>query len=603
MPMRITGMASGMDIDSMIKDLMKAEKIPYTKVVKKRELLDFKMNAYREVNLKLSSFRDSMKNFRLSSNLTSSKFSSSDSTKVTVSGNTSQNISHSIEVTELASSAVKSSLAGVSKVGLTGSTSLMATTGITSGVNDSLSISLNGVSRNIVLDAGSYDPSKLQAELQSKIDQAFGPNRINASLNGGAIQLDAVGTAGSLPVISVAEGNGALAAIGFSGAQSSKISTSAPISEVASKFTTPLIVPTDNSTNSFKINGVEISYTGSNSIQDIMNKVNQSAAGVTMSYDGVSDRFSFTSKSTGVASQVKLENVSGNFLNAIGVDLQVASGKDAQVTIDGVSSSRDSNSFTIDGTTYTLLDKTTSPVTVKAERDVDGIVNKIKDFVKEFNDVMELVNTKLTDKKVRGYDPLTSEEKSELSESDIKLWEDKVKTGLLHSDSILSSAASSLKGILTATVNGIPEVYNSLLDIGLTTGKFVKGSYNPKDTGKIVIDETKLRTAIEQDPDSVIGMFTNFSTDDASKGIAHRLYDSLNNTVSAITKKAGRSGGGLMDASTELGKQYSDLQANIITWDDRLARKEDQYYKKFSAMEKALQSSNSQIAWLSQQFG
>ncbi|MGK5734334.1 flagellar filament capping protein FliD, partial [Streptomyces sp. URMC 124] len=101
-----------------------------------------------------------------------------------------------------------------------------------------------------------------------------------------------------------------------------------------------------------------------------------------------------------------------------------------------------------------------------------------------------------------------------------------------------------------------------------------------KDTGKIVIDEEKLRQAIEQDPDAVIGLFTNFSEDESSKGIAHRLYDSLNTTISAITKKAGRSGGALLDASTELGKQYSDLQSDILEWDNRLTKKEDQYYKK-----------------------
>lgn len=321
-----------------------------------------------------------------------------------------------------------------------------------------------------------------------------------------------------------------------------------------------------------------------------------------MSYDGVSDRFTFTSKTTGVASQVKLENGTGNFLDAIGVDLEVKTGTDAVVKIDGVSSSRDSNTFTIDGLTYTLLDKTSSPVTVKADRDVDGIVNKIKDFVKQFNEVVELVNTKLTDKKVKGYDPLLAEEKNELSENEIKLWEEKVKTGLLHGDSILSGAASNLRGILTASVDGVAGEYNSLYEIGLSSSKFVKGGYNPKDTGKIVIDEEKLRKAIEEDPDAVIGLFTNYSEDESSKGIAHRLYDSINTTISDLTKKAGRSGAALLDSSTELGKQYSDLQLDILEWDDRLTKKEDQYYKRFSAMEKALQNSNSQLSWLSQQF-
>lgn len=597
--MRITGMASGLDIDSIIKQLMNAEKIPYNKVVKKRDLLDFKMNEYREVNLKLSSFRDSMQSFRLTSNLAGSKFASTDSSKVTVTGSATQSISHTIEVESLASNAVKSSLASVSKMGLAGDP-LPASTSITAGVNDTLNISLNGVTRNITLDAGTYDQTQLMTQLQSKMDQVFGPNRISASLNGGALRLDAVGTAGSLPVITVTEGNGGLAAIGYSGKQSSKIDLTTPLKDIANKFNTPLTL--SSGVGSFKINGVDITFSESNSIQEIMSKVNQSGAGVNMSYDGVSDRFTFTSKTTGVASQVKLENGTGNFLDAIGVDLEVKTGTDAVVKIDGVSSSRDSNTFTIDGLTYTLLDKTSSPVTVKADRDVDGIVNKIKDFVKQFNEVVELVNTKLTDKKVKGYDPLLAEEKNELSENEIKLWEEKVKTGLLHGDSILSGAASNLRGILTASVDGVAGEYNSLYEIGLSSSKFVKGGYNPKDTGKIVIDEEKLRKAIEEDPDAVIGLFTNYSEDESSKGIAHRLYDSINTTISDLTKKAGRSGAALLDSSTELGKQYSDLQLDILEWDDRLTKKEDQYYKRFSAMEKALQNSNSQLSWLSQQF-
>ncbi|MBO2944842.1 flagellar filament capping protein FliD [Paenibacillus sp. F411] len=599
MPMRITGMASGMDIDSIIKQLMNAEKIPYNKVVKKRDLLDYKMNAYREVNLKLSSFRDTMQNFRLSSSLAGSKFTSTDDSKVTVTGSATQSVSHTIEVDELASNAVKSSLASISKVGLTGS-ALSPSTDITTGVNDTLSISLNGTTRNITLDAGTYDPTQLMNQLQSKMDQVFGPNRITASITGSALQLDAVGTGGSLPVITVNEGNGGLAAIGYSGKQSSKIDLTTPFVDIADKFNTPLTF--SSGAGSFKINGVDITFSETSSIQEIMSKVNQSAAGVNMTYDGVSDRVTFTSKTTGVASQIKLENGTGNFLNAIGVDLEVKTGTDAAIKIDGVSSFRDSNTFTIDGLSYTLLDKTTAPVTVKADRDVEGIVNKIKDFVKQFNEVVEVVNTKLTEKKARGYEPLLSEEKKELSETEIKLWEEKVKTGLLYGDSILSGVKSNLSSMLITSVDGVPGEYNSLYEIGLTTSKFVKGGYNPKDAGKIVIDEQKLRKAVEEDPDAVIGLFTNYSNNESSEGIAHRLYNSLNNTVSEISRKAGRSGGAILDASTDLGKQYSDLQADILDWDSRLTKKEDQYYKRFSAMEKALQSSNSQLSWLAQQF-
>lgn len=64
--MRIGGLASGMDTDKIISDLMKAERMPLKKMEQEQTSLEWKRDDYREVNTKLLGFREELVNMKLS---------------------------------------------------------------------------------------------------------------------------------------------------------------------------------------------------------------------------------------------------------------------------------------------------------------------------------------------------------------------------------------------------------------------------------------------------------------------------------------------------------------------------------------------------------
>lgn len=599
MSIRITGMNSGLDVDKIISDLMKAERMPQDKLKQKKDLLSFQTDLYREINTKLASVREAVSILRFGSNLNGTKATSS-STAVTVSStNNAPVVNHTIEVIELAKGATKGSTSSVSVEGLTANAAVNGTTTISS-TNNNFSITLDGTVRNITIADGSYSPAQLQQELQSKIDVAFGANKITVNKDGlDVLSIDPIGSAGYKPQVILNEGNGALAELKFNDDQSYKLDINATISNSSGKFTTALQDP-GAGTHDFIINGQTISYTGTDTVQGIMNKVNASAAGVVMSYDSITDKFSFISKTTGSTAQVKLENGSaGNLISAIKMDTTVVTGTDAEVKIDGVTSMRSSNSFSLDGVTYTLNDKTTAPVTVGITNDVDGTVDKIKKFVDSYNELIDLVNRRLSEKKSQDFLPLTEEQRSEMSEADITLWEGKVKNGLLQNDPTLKNIKNTIRSVFIKSVPGVAEAFNSLYDVGITTVKHITG--NTSEAGKLQIDETKLRAALSQDPDAVKAMFTNSSTVESEKGVFVDLYEKANTLIDNVIKRAGRVGGAVNDVTTDLGGRITKLDTQISRMSDTLTRKENFYYKRFAEMEKAISMNNSQLAFLQQQ--
>mgnify|MGYP001160568750 CR=1 FL=1 len=88
MNMRIGGLASGMDVDSIVKQLMQVERIPRDRIYQKKQLLEWQRDAYREVNLALSKFRDAMAGLRLESTFIAYSVGSSDTNAVTAKAST-----------------------------------------------------------------------------------------------------------------------------------------------------------------------------------------------------------------------------------------------------------------------------------------------------------------------------------------------------------------------------------------------------------------------------------------------------------------------------------------------------------------------------------
>lgn len=717
---RITGLSSGMDIDSLVTQLMTAEKIPLDKMKQNKQTLVWKSDAYREINKQLASFTTAMNNLRFSSKWQTVTASSSDSNIATVSANTNANASsHSLIVNSLATAAVlKGSPVSSSTSPLTAST-VPASLQISSGTNDQLDVTLNGTKKTITLTAKTYnDANELAAELQKQLDSSFGSGQVKASVSpngkillqpegtvsnfsgltvstngtnsglsnlgftsgqsftvtpltaaaappnlpssqitagqndqlsvtldgstktitltpgiyttvdglksdlqtqldkafgygkatvgvsGGKITLQPQGTLDSLPQLTVNSygSSQGLAALGFVSGQSFKVNTTAKLSDIANQFDTPL-----STSGEFQVNGVKFSYTADDTLSTIMSRVNSSAAGVKMTYDSVSDSFTIASNATGASSAVDIKDNSGNLMSKLGFgSSNSARGTDAEVIIDGTTSHRSSNSFSVGDLTYTLTSADPSKtVTVNSTQDTDAVFNAIKGFVDAYNAAQTLIKTRLNETTDKNYPPLTDDQKKAMSSDDIKLWEDKAKIGVLHGDSVLRQISDSLRQMTNASVSTLPTDFNSLFKIGITTTPYSSANYDVTTSSNLQIDEAKLRAAIQKDPDSVIKLFANQPSDSsaARTGIAQQMYTQANNAISQLVTKAGGVSSAQDAVTSTLGKQLHDLENDIDDFQDKLNTKEDNYYQQFSAMESAVSKGNSTLSWLQSTFG
>ncbi|SDO61500.1 flagellar hook-associated protein 2 [Paenibacillus sp. yr247] len=243
-------------------------------------------------------------------------------------------------------------------------------------------------------------------------------------------------------------------------------------------------------------------------------------------------------------------------------------------------------------------DASGNPVFTQADK--DAIYAKINSFVSTYNDTSVALKSKLDETVEQSFQPLTSDQKKAMSDVDIKNWEIKAKQGLLRGDTIVSKAYLDLRSDVTTEVTGIASTYKSLADIGVTTGVYNK--YDPSTAGKLYIDSTKLKAAIDADPQAAINLFTTHGTG-TDRGIAQRIYEDAGNRMTEISKKAGSTNGSYTSTFTSLGKKDNDLAQKIADMTEKLSKKEDQFYRMFSTMETAIEKGNSQMSWLHSQMG
>lgn len=304
------------------------------------------------------------------------------------------------------------------------------------------------------------------------------------------------------------------------------------------------------------------------------------------------------------------------------VNANYTAGQDAKVTLDGQSLVRSNNTFTVSGITYTLQGESTdtSDETISMSLDTDAVYSNISQFVEQYNKMLDTLNSKLSETYDRDYPPLTDDQKDAMSDDEITKWETQAKAGLLQNDSIVQSIVNNMREAMSTSVQGIA---TSLTAIGITTG-----TYEQK--GKLIIDETKLKAAIQNDPDGVMNLFSKQSASYGSsssyrtmtssqknvrykeEGLAYRLSDIINDNISTFRDSNNKKGvlletAGLIGDSSEFKNIYydeiEDYQDQIDELTDKLNDKETAYYNKYAALESAMEKLNSQASWLTQQLG
>lgn len=487
MVMRIGGLASGMDIDSIVEKLMNAERAPLNKLNQKKTTYEWQRDAYRSVNTKLKTFDTYIADNLVLKTLNSKTATSSNSNLVSATA-----------------------------------------TGKASGT-----LSIEGV-------------SQLATSARTIGEQlnATGSTKMN-TVAPGTIEFKAINANGTMP------------------AEATKIEI------------------TDDMT-----------------VDQFIKKVNESNAGVSAIFEN--GRFSFTAKNTGKG------NIEINGDVAY-MKLTAKEGQNAIFQVNGIATERTSNSFSFNGynvtlnSTFPTQNNVATSVTLSSTTNVDDMMTKIKEFVTTYNGLVKDLSDQTKQSKYRDYAPLTDEQKKEMDEDEIKLWEEKAKSGLLRNDSLIRNGLSNMRSLIYQSNPGLEDSkYNTLFNVGITTSK----NYN--DGGTLEIDEAKLRKALEEDPDAVERLFKNsdgVKNDPAhggadTRGYLDKLRESMKTFEVNIDKKAGRST--MTDAQYALGKSLIDTEKRIDTWQDKLKNIEDRYWKQFTAMETAINKANQQSSMFMQ---
>ncbi|MGK9269038.1 flagellar hook-associated protein 2 [Bacillus inaquosorum] len=491
---RITGLASGMDIDDIVSKLMQTERVPLDKLTQKKQLLEWQRDSYREVNSKIKELQDFM----------------------------SQNTLTYPSVYQ-------------SKTVTSSNESVLTATGSVSAPNSSSTVEVASLATAATYKANNYS--------------GYTQGDYNLTFN--------------------------------------------------------VVAPGETTAKS-----VKISVTSADTIDNVISKINSSDLGVSAFKDKIFngteyvETIAFSSKATGAGGSIQAADtatadfMSGQLGFSLDADNKLTAykeGTNAKVTINGFEMEKLSNNFTVNGVTYSLKNTTaaTGPVTTSVATDVDGIYNKIKEFVDKYNTLVDSLNEKLQETKYRDYTPLTSDQKEAMSDKEVELWEEKAKSGLLRNDSSISAGTNQLRTDFYSQVNANGESYQ-LTQFGITTSS----AYLKR--GHLEIDEDKLKAKIAEDPQSVANLFTSGSSDSnySDKGIMKRISETLRSTVKSIESKAGNSTMGTSDYS--IGKNLNTISTDITKMQDRLNTIENRYYTKFSAMDSAIQKMNEQASYLSQ---
>ena len=317
-----------------------------------------------------------------------------------------------------------------------------------------------------------------------------------------------------------------------------------------------------------------------------------------------------TEKDAAIASFVKqvqsAHDIANNTSIEYNTDAKKIDGCDSEIYLNGIKYTGSSNSYSINGLNITAQVVTdtdgkasdANAISITTSTDTQGIYDKIKDFLSQYNSLINEITSLYNADSAKGYEPLTDDEKDAMSDTEVEKWEQKIKDSLLRRDDNLESLMSAM----TSAMSGAVEVNGKkmyLSNFGIKTLGYLNAPKNQQNAYHIDGDEDdanssgnadKLMTAITSDPDTVI---------DFMQGLASNLYNSVHKKMQTSPLSSIYT----VYNDKEMASEYSDYTDLIKKWEEKLQDKEDYYYKKFSSMETALSKLNSQTSSLSGLFG
>lgn len=358
---------------------------------------------------------------------------------------------------------------------------------------------------------------------------------------------------------------------------------------------------------------LDIDVTEDTTISDLLTKLKDDA-GLNATFDAKNQRFFVSSPNSGAKNDFDFTGDS-DVLLALGLKTDPADptgetvtdnmyatktkGQDAVILLNGAEFTSDNNTFEVNGLTITALDKTTAPVTITTQQDTEGIYDMIKNFLKEYNEVVNEMDKLYNADRAKGYEPLTEEEKDSMSEKEVEKWEQKIKDSVLRRDDNLSTVNSALQSIMTSGIEVNGKTMH-LYDFGIETLEYFAASDNEKHAYHIAGDpddeytmnkEDTLKGMIANDPDTVIDFFSK---------LGMNLYDKMFEMSKSVDGY--RSFGSFYD-DKKMKSDYDDYTSKIAEMERKVTEYEDKWYRKFSKMETALAKMQSNMNAVSSLLG
>ncbi|MDR3593984.1 flagellar filament capping protein FliD [Clostridium sp.] len=651
--LRITGMASGIDTDAVVKSMVSDYQAKIDKANQAEQTLQWQQDAYRTIITGIKGLQEyfdplSSKYILSSNSFDTNTATNSNSSVVSATASSSAKTgTYAVTVGNLATQASiegtpVSSLVQVNNLSnWTNSPNKLAfdDNGTEVDLSNITGTTTQGLVDNINSQiASSALNGKVTASYVKEVTSSGTTNEYikftQASSNTDTINIDSSKTTGILDVK-----NNTPITTGISSSMALSTLSSNPISFSLSYDSASTTTP------------VSIVSSSTDTLQSLMDKVSSATNGaVTMSIDDSTGKISFQTKNSGSTSALTITD-NGN-LSALGIATTTnstggtakSSGTDANVTItepggSQVTTTESSNNFTTNGVTYNLVGTGTANTTVTSN--TDAVVANIKSFVTDYNTIISTINTKLTEKKDSAYPPLTDAQKASMSADQITAWNAKAQVGVLRNDDNLQNLMTQLRGALAPVYNSYSSTNPSTGEVALSFGSYgtsavgLDTSNDYTDGGKLVItDPTKLADAITNNPDDFKKLFIGTSSTplDTTKsyvgsqtyqedGIFTRMSNILTSFVGDpgigtdgtstlsgtmnifVNKQFDFSSTGYTSGQNTIPDQIYQQTVNITNLNTQMSDAEDRYYAKFSALESAMNTLNSQQSTLTSMLG
>lgn len=332
-----------------------------------------------------------------------------------------------------------------------------------------------------------------------------------------------------------------------------------------SNFSTAI---TGGSAGAFKINGVSISYsTTDDTLNDVLDRISSSEAGVIATYDPTKDRVVLSNKTTGSLGMA-LEDVTGNFLSAAGLStstgLTLGSDllyqlNDSTEVLSSKSNVIDENSSGIAGLNVSVL--TTGTTTIDITTDTKKIKQAIKDFITEYNKSNSAIDS---------YTSSTTDDQG------------KVTAGVLAAEQDAFTITSNLRSLSNSQITGLTGTIDLLSDLGISS--------NGTDNLISLSDEASLDQALASNLSGVKDYFTN-----STSGMATKMHEYL--------ERIAGEDGDLADKQATFDDQVSDIDTQIAEQERQVLAVRAAMIERFVAMETAQSKINQQLQYITKSFG